>query len=131
MPGKKITGVYASYDDKNGPFGTAVKISKERGCVSWFDRSTKFDPDKVHCPAKIVIWNKHEKKYYRGCLLALARKNALPPRFVEFEGNHRPETWRTYDPQVVLFISHLKVEPKRPPEVSRDSKPQGLRYIWE
>ena len=125
-----MIGIYASYDDKkHGDFSEAVTISNERGCVTWFDQA-RIDPGKVPCPAVIIIRIKGKEKYYRGTLLALARKGNLPPNFFEDqrERNHRPKGWKDGHAQTVLFIYGL-CGVKKPIEVAHLPVPERPIYI--
>src|SRR5271156_4244593 len=68
----KKRGLYVSYDEnKNGPFDEAVRISNERGCVTWFD-NFPLNPEESFCPTEIFIRLTGKETYFRGTLLAIA-----------------------------------------------------------
>ena len=128
----KKRGLYVSYDEnKNGPFDEAVRISNERGCVTWFD-NFPLNPEESFCPTEIFIRLTGKETYFRGTLLAIAPSAKLPGDFAEGERNHRPSAWwRKPDKsfQSVLFISRLRKEDSRPREIEHKEPPQHPVYV--
>jgi hypothetical protein len=124
-------GLYLSYnEEKNGPFEEAVRISKELGCVTWFEPSA-LDPKQLQYPTDIIVRLSGQDRYFRGTLLAIALPDALSDDFETGERNHRPAAWYGKDVQgirCVLFINGLE-SVSRPPEVEGRGPPQRPAYI--
>jgi hypothetical protein len=133
----KKEGLYVSYnEEKNGDFDEAVRISKERGCVTWFD-TFSLKPERLDCPTDVFVRafvkTTGQERYFRGRLLAVASEETLNMKkadFAEGERNHRPKPWwQNKDFQSVLFISHLKPEDSKPRELEDKEPPQHPIYV--
>jgi hypothetical protein len=128
-------GLYASYNEKNGPFDDAVRISNELGYVTWLDKSRR----KLDCPTVIFIRLTGEERYFRGTLCAIRSADNLDADFAYGERDHRPKRWQEKDVnktprpgkdfRPVFIISHLHEEVQKPAELARRRPPQGPVYV--
>ena len=129
MPGTRL-GLFASFnEDDNGPISKAVRISRDFGCFTWFDR-TALDPTKLDYPTGIVVRVSGKEEYYRGVLLSVQKapeEAAAQKDLLDRERNHCLAEFTTAY-KTVLYIFGLRPEARKPSDVASYDPPQHPTY---